>query len=66
MTKQPEYLYVYIKSFRTSLIQKDTLDKLKNKYYIDISRFIRDAIKEKIKRDYSFLVEQIIKDDCPF
>ena len=66
MSKITKYQYDKIKSFRTNLIQKDTLSKLKYKYKIDISKFIRDAIKEKIKKDYLMLVGNMKIKDCPF
>ena len=66
MCKDIEYQYNKIKSFRTNSIQKETLEKLKYKYNIDISKFIRNAIKEKIKRDYPMLQERIKTNDCPF
>jgi len=59
MTKQIEYQYNKIVSFRTNDVQKNTIKKLKNKYNIDISHFIRLAIKEKIERDYLELKEKI-------
>lgn len=66
MSKVVEYQYTIIKSFRTNKIQKNTLDKLKNKYKIDISHFIRDAIKEKIDREYVNLQDKIKIKDVPF
>jgi len=59
MSKEPDYQFNKIKSFRTNKIQCDTFEKLKNVYNIDISNFIRLAIKEKIKRDYPKLKEQL-------
>lgn len=66
MSKQKEYQYNKIKSFRTNKIQCETLDKLKYKYSIDVSEFIRIAIKEKIERDYYMLKEKILIKECPF
>lgn len=66
MSKLSEYQYSYVKSFRTNLVQKNTLRKLKNKYNIDISNFMRLAIHEKIKRDYPLLIEKVRRTDCPF
>ena len=37
--------------FMCSKIQKQTLNTLHQKYKINTSQFIRDAIKEKIERD---------------
>jgi len=47
-------------------MQKNTLIKLKEKYKIDISEFIRNAIKEKIKRDYPVIKEKIQDKKTPF
>lgn len=66
MTKSIEYQYNQVKSFKINLHQKNTLQKLKHKYKIDISQFIRLAIQEKIKRDYSLLIKNINKSDNPF
>lgn len=66
MSKLNEYQYSYVKSIKINKHQKETLHKLKNKYNIDISQFIRIAIQEKIKKDYSVLSEKLLKSDCPF
>ena len=43
-------IYTEIQTFKISKVQKETLQKLKaNK--INISKFIRDAVKEKIERE---------------
>ena len=42
-----------------------TLQKMKS-YNIDVSKFIRDAISEKIKREYSDLIPKAEKFKCPF
>ena len=47
--------YNKIRTFRTSELQHATLLKMKS-YNIDVSRFIRDAIREKIQRDYKSLI----------
>lgn len=47
-------------------VQKATLIKLEKKYKINVSQFIRTAIKEKIDRDWLKLQENLIKNDCPF
>ena len=53
------------KTLRISKEQHETLIKMKS-YKVDVSRFIRDAIKEKIEREYFDLIPK--KDDslCPF
>ena len=48
------------KVIRLSQLQHDTLLKMKS-YNIDVGKFIREAIKEKIKRDYSELLPKPIK-----
>lgn len=59
--------YTETHSFKTSEVQKQTLIKMKS-YNINTSKFIRDAISEKIKREYSDLVPKlrIKKEYCPF
>ena len=43
---------------RISQIQDDTLNKTQS-YNIDVGRLIRDAIAEKIKREYQDLIPKI-------
>jgi len=59
--------YTEIQTIRFSKIQKQTLNKLKD-YNVDISQFIRFAIKEKINRDYKKIKTElkIKKQECPF
>ena len=52
------------KVIRVSEIQHNTLIKMKS-YNIDVGKFIRDAIAEKIKREYSELIHKQ-KTECPF
>lgn len=35
-------------------------------YKVDVGKFIRDAISEKIKKDYSELIPKPKKEYCPF
>jgi hypothetical protein len=35
-------------------------------YNVDVGNFIRDAIQEKIKREYRDLLPKPKKSDCPF
>ena len=56
--------YTKTKVIRISESQQKTLVKMKS-YNIDVGRFIRDAIKEKIKREYQDLIPKV-KDECPF
>lgn len=58
-------LYTEIFTLKISKSQKQTLDKLKNRN-IKVSSFVRIAIKEKIQRDYSDLIEKQKKEYCPF
>ena len=57
-------IYTKIKVIRISESQQKTLVKMKS-YNIDVGRFIRDAIKEKIKRECQDLIPKV-KDECPF
>ena len=54
-----------IKSIRLSDIQMESLKKLEE-YGVDISKFIRIAIKEKIKRDWKCIKEKKEKIILPF
>ncbi len=58
-------LYTKTKAVRISEIQLKTLQKMKT-YNIDVGKFIRDAIVEKIKREYSELIPKPIKFKIPF
>ena len=53
------------KVIRISESQLKTLQKMKS-YNIDVGKFIRDVIAEKIKRDYQELIIKPKKSDCPF
>ena len=48
-------MYSKIKTFRTSETQYKTIQKMRS-YNIDVSRFIREAIKEKIQREHKYLI----------
>ena len=50
---------------RISETQHKTLQKMKS-YNIDVGDFIRNAIKEKIQREYSDLIPKPKKIECPF
>lgn len=45
------------KTIRISEQQHNTLVKMKS-YNVDVGRFIRDAIKEKINKEYSYMMEK--------
>lgn len=57
--------YTKTKVIRISEIQLNTLQKMKT-YNVDVGKFIRDAIAEKIKREYSDLVPKPKNTNCPF
>lgn len=57
--------YTKTKVLRISETQHKTLVKMKS-YNVDVCQFIRDAIKEKIKREYSELVPKLKDEYCPF
>jgi len=56
---------VKTKVIRISETQDLTLKKMKS-YNIDVGKFIREAISEKIKRDYQDLIPKPKKEYCPF
>ena len=58
-------LYTKTKVIRISEIQLKTLQKMKT-YNIDVGKFIRDAIAEKIKIEYLELIPKPIKFKIPF
>ena len=45
--------------------QKESLEILKS-YNVNTSQFIRQAIKEKLKREWKSIKEEKNKDYCPF
>jgi hypothetical protein len=57
--------YTKTKVIRISETQLLTLQKMKS-YNIDTGRFIREAISEKIKREYKDLIPKPKKEFCPF
>ena len=57
--------YIYPKTTKYSKTQFETLKKLES-YKINVSQFIRDAVKEKIKREYQELIPKPKKEFCPF
>ena len=58
-------LYTETKVIRISETQLSTLQKMKS-YNIDVGKFIRDAISDKIKREYKDLLPKPKKEYCPF
>jgi len=57
--------YTKTKVIRISETQLLTLQKMKS-YNVDVSQFIRDAISEKIKKEYANLIPKQKKIKCPF
>lgn len=57
-------LYTKVKVIRISENQHKTLQKMKS-YNVDVGKFIRDAISEKIKLEYKDLIPKV-KNTCPF
>ena len=57
--------YTKVKVIKITEIQHSTLKRI-DSYGINVARFIRDAISEKIKREYSELVPKTKKCNCPF
>ena len=58
-------LFNKTKVIRISETQLKTLQKMKL-LNVDIGNFIREAIAEKIKRDYKELILKPKKSECPF
>jgi len=56
--------YTKTKVIRISEIQLKTLQKMKS-YNVDVGKFIRDAISEKINKEYENLKPKV-KKECPF
>ena len=57
--------YTKVKVIKITEIQHETLKKL-DSYKINVAQFIRDAISEKIKREYSNLIPKPEKFKVPF
>ena len=57
--------YIYPKVVKLNSTQDLTLKKMKY-YGINVCKFIREAIKEKIEREYKDLIPKDEKDKCPF
>lgn len=53
------------RTVKFSEIQDSTLNKLAS-YNINVAQFIRDAVKEKIKREHNNLLPKPKKTYCPF
>ena len=57
--------YTKTKVIRISENQLNRLQKMKS-LNIDVGNFIREAIQEKIKREYNQLIIKPKKSECPF
>ena len=57
--------YTKTKVIRISETQLSTLQKMKS-YNVDVGEFIRQAISEKIKREYKDLLPKPKKEHTPF
>jgi hypothetical protein len=57
--------YNKVKVLKITQIQHDTLKRI-DSYGINVAQFIRDAIAEKIQREYKDLIPKPKKIDCPF
>ena len=57
--------YTKTKVIRISETQLKTLQKMKL-LNVDVGNFIREAISEKIKREYKELILKPKKSECPF
>jgi post-segregation antitoxin (ccd killing protein) len=54
-----------ILNIRISKEQKQTLDKLKE-YNVNVSQFVRNAIKEKLQREKAEIITNYKNLECPF
>ena len=63
--KKPEKQYSYKKQIGFTEIQHQTLIILEN-YNVNINQFIRQAIKEKINRDWKQIKEKKERVKLPF
>ena len=57
--------YTNVKVIRIFKVQHETLQKMKT-YGVDVGRFIREAIAEKIKLEQNELLPKPKKQYCPF
>ncbi len=64
MSVKPK-IYTEVITLKISSTQKKTLDKMRG-YNISVSSFIRDAIKEKIKKEYKDLKPKKKKEYVPY
>jgi hypothetical protein len=57
--------YTKVKVIKITQTQHDTLKKI-DSYGVNVAQFIRDAIAEKIQREYRDLIPKPKKEYCPF
>jgi post-segregation antitoxin (ccd killing protein) len=57
--------YTKVKVLKITDIQDSTLKKI-DSYGINVAKFIRDAISEKIKKEHKDLIPKPKKEHCPF
>ena len=57
--------YNKVKVLKITDLQFETLKKL-DSYNINVAQFIRDAIAEKIKKEYQSLIPKQKNEYCPF
>ena len=57
--------YTKVKVVKITDMQDNTLKKIGG-YNVNVSQFIRDAISDKIKKDYDSLTRKIEVSECPF
>ena len=65
MNKPIEIQYVYKKQLSFTLQQKKTFEILEN-YGVNINQFIRQAVKEKLQRDWKSIKEKKERIILPF
>lgn len=61
--KPLKYSEVFV--LKISKTQKQTLQKIKQRGFV-VSKFVREAIKEKINREHADLKPKPKKEYCPF
>jgi len=57
--------YTESKTFKFSKQQMKSL-KILESYNVNVSWFVRQAIKEKLNRDWQTIKKKSIKNNCPF
>lgn len=57
--------YSYKKQIGFTQRQKESLETLE-RYDVNVNQFIRQAVKEKIQREWKFIKEKKNKQYCPF